>query len=372
MSDLNLDYCDVCLVEASAEREIVCCDGCEHAWHPQCLRGHAVPHFFGYDGCSWYCDAQCAVRLAARQRTVCNNLEDKSTARIVANMFDTGHPQLLWSPNRAIFDDFETREQLARTFGLWYSDPRDPTEHVVVASLSGKTDLKPNAWHGNMVIASVTGTPAHIFPLDSRIMRLIEQRAARFGKSRYAVWQTLYVSIKALDAKRPGATIRVDGEQVTVRDLRIVPQFEHSALVRVRLDDGYYTRCLCNQECICNVYIRQIGRYCFVTGETCNGYTEVSRVTDASDPPAWAEEVKSTLQTAINRGLVAKTTLFDGDWDDEDDAGAGGFTDDDDDEYQATSGDSSSESSSEYADDEDDEEDDEAEEIRPAVRRRTV
>lgn len=103
------------------------------------------------------------------------------------------------------------------------------------------------------------------------------------------------------------------GRPATVlKRTRCVP---HSALVRVRLDDGYYTRCLCNQECICNVYIRQIGRYCFVTGETCNGYTEVSRVTDASDPPAWAEEVKSTLQTAINRGLVAKTTLFDGDWD---------------------------------------------------------
>eukprot|EP00966_Prymnesium_polylepis_P331676 7387249-Prymnesium_polylepis.1 len=79
MSDLNLDYCDVCLVEASAEREIVCCDGCEHAWHPQCLRGHAVPHFLATmvvrgtathsAPCVWrFVSAPCATTWKTRAR----------------------------------------------------------------------------------------------------------------------------------------------------------------------------------------------------------------------------------------------------------------------------------------------------------------
>jgi hypothetical protein len=285
-------------------------------------------------------------------------------------MFSTGERQLLWSPKREPYDDHEICEGLARTFGLWYSDVRDGNECVVVAPLACKAELKVDAWHGNMTIASLTGLPAYIFPLERSVMKRIYERAEHDKTTAYSAWLRLCCEVKNLENGRPAKKMKADEKhpKLSMVDLRVVPQFDHtsSSIQTVKLDDNYYTRCLCNQEFVHEIFFRKIGRFCFVTGGTCNAYTKASRK-DEGFEPAWAKAAQNLLQKGMDDGYAPRIHLI-SDEDEESDEDEGGEETKEDDDTDGTYEDEEEEEEEEdddtdgtYEDEEEEEEEQEEE-----------
>ena len=364
--DENDDYCGTCAQPGTNDNPLVCCDGCSGAWHvnQSCMGYGNRPIFTGYSLMKFFSAICCAHPLWVIQKTVLDNFECDKTAKLVSDMLETGQKQSLWTPPQH-FHNMSIKDRLASVQQLWYSDPSKHT-HIVVASLKGTVDLKPNAWFGSNIISFITGTPMFIFPLEPDVMDLVSKHASEIGKRPYQAWMSLYANVKEA-LKKGGKGYNIYGKFLTLNDLRVVPQFEHSSVACIKLDEGYYTRCLCNQESIRYVYMRQIGRFCFVTGETCNAYTDKSSV--GTDVPVWASNAKHILQKGMDDGYVAWKPFAEEDddeaVDDEDN------DDDDDDEYEEEEdSDNSDDDDDEYEEEVSDEEDDDEDEERRVRPRR--
>ncbi len=260
----------------------------------------------------------CAFSISVRQQS----LDEFSTATrsIVRNALVEERRQELRTCPDGPYDDNRVVDNLAKTCGLFFSDPIH-AGNVLVAQGKLQSVIRSDAWFANSMIAEVHSLSTFILPPSPRVMQAIRRQS---NGDLYASWSRLLRLSKMAHKHR----IFVDNIWISMEELRIVPQFDHTTLCQTRLKRGRMTKCLCNKEHISWVFLRKIGGFCWVTGNT---YTEKSAArmiqprthlagqptcaqnwwrpcaTDMSGRPscqmttAWKTRTRTTIPTTIGR-----------------------------------------------------------------------
>ena len=326
----NADFCSLCGEDIEKEL-LLLCDGCPNSFHPSCIRPQhkCTPQWFGYPNSKWYSEAcrkrgkcTCVLKIKEREQHI-SEYASKSRETIATVLLTEESQEIVSYENS--YDESVVLDNLAKTFGLYYSDPSPENELVLVARMSLPTtssDARATAWGANSLICDVHGLTASILPIDPDIMGYIKHNAVQANVSLFSAWRRMLQ--KAQQDKDHRIIERIDDKErvISKDELRLVPQFDHTELSCISLEDGRSIQCICGQKLTGNVYFRKIGRFCWVTGQSCNAYTKKSALApEHKNGRKWVEEIRILLQAAMDKGFldVCSRTEFDNTKKDEDD-----------------------------------------------------